>query len=260
AYGLIGLKTHCKLLLVIRRERDGIRRYIHFSTGNYNASTARMYTDLGFLTSDEELGADATEIFNFLTGYSKQRTYRKCLVAPVSLRENLVRFIERETELGENGRIIIKANSLVDAPIIRSLYRASQAGVKIDLIIRGICCLRPGIKGISDNIRVISVIGRFLEHSRVYYFHNDGDSDLYLGSADIMPRNIDRRVEVVFPIENAAMKQEILENILHIYLNDTAKGHLLNSDGTYTARSSLLDEGEMPLNSQMWLLNGRLRT
>lgn len=259
-YGLIGLKTHCKLLLVVRRERDGIRRYIHLSSGNYNAFTARMYTDLGFLTADEELGADATELFNYLTGFSKQRDYRKFLVAPVNLRENLLQFIEREIEHGENGRMIIKANSLVDAQIIRAFYRASQVGVKIDLIIRGICCLRPGVKGISDNIRVISVIGRFLEHSRIYYFHNNGKSDLYVGSADLMPRNIDRRVEVLYPIEDGPMKQDIIDNILSVYMKDMAKGHLLNSDGTYMARISKIDEGEVPFNSQTWLLNGRLQS
>ncbi|KAA3664391.1 MAG: polyphosphate kinase 1 [Chloroflexi bacterium] len=258
AYGLIGLKTHCKMLLVVRREREGIRRYVHLSTGNYNANTARMYTDLGLLTSDEQLGADATEVFNYLTGFSKQRDYRKFLVAPVNLREKLTAFIERETKHGKDGHIIIKANSLVDAKLIRALYRASQTGVKIDLIIRGICCLRPGIKGISDNIRVISVIGRFLEHSRIYYFHNQGKSDLYIGSADPMPRNIDRRVEVVFPLEDKDMKQTILDNVLEIYLKDTAKGYWLKSDGTYIPRSSTLGEGEELFNSQMWLLNGRL--
>ena len=258
AYGLIGLKTHCKLLLVVRREKEGIRRYVHVSTGNYNANTARMYTDLGYLTSDEQLGEDATEVFNYLTGFSKQEDYRKFLVAPVNLRKKLTHFIERETKLGKDGRIVIKANSLVDAKLIRALYRASQAGVKIDLIIRGICCLRPGVKGISENIRVMSVIGRFLEHSRIYYFHNKGKSDMYTGSADPMPRNIDRRVEVLFPIEDDQTKQEILDNILNIYLKDTAKGYWLASDGTYTPRSTTLDEGEEPFNSQVWLLNGRL--
>ena len=257
-YGLIGLKTHCKMLLVVRRERDGIHRYVHLGTGNYNANTARMYTDLGFLTSDEQIGADATEIFNFLTGFSKQRDYRKFLVAPVNFREKLTQFIEREIEHGSNGRIIIKANSLVDPKIIRALYHASQAGVKINLIIRGICCLRPGVKGVSDNIQVMSIIGRFLEHSRIYYFHNLGDSDLYLGSADPMPRNIDRRVEVLFPLEDESVKQAILDDILQIYLKDTAKSYLLQSDGTYIPNSTFLDEGDVAFNSQAWLLNGRL--
>ncbi len=254
-YGLIGLKTHCKILLIVRRERDGIRRYVHLGTGNYNTSTARLYTDLGFLSSQEELGADASELFNFLTGFSKQKEYRKFLVAPVNLRERMMSFIERETALGENGRIIIKVNSLVDAKMIRALYRASQAGVKIDLIVRGICCLRPGVKGISDHIRVISVVGRFLEHSRIYYFHNNEKSDLYLGSADLMPRNIDRRVEILFPIENKTLKQHIVTNILEIYLADTDNGHLLQSDGRYISRAALLEEGESALNSQKWFLN-----
>ena len=256
-YGLIGLKTHCKVTLVVRRERDGIRRYVHVATGNYNTSTARMYTDLGFLTSEEDLGVDATELFNYLTGYSKQRVYRKFLVAPVNLRPNLLKFIERETALGKKGRIIIKANALVDPEIIQALYRASQAGVDVDLIIRGICCLRPGLKGVSENIRVISVVGRFLEHSRIYYFHNNGSPDLYMGSADLMPRNIDRRVEVLFPIEDAAMRQEVVDRILGIYLKDTANARLLESDGRYIPRIQQLKEGDVPFNAQQWFLNGR---
>lgn len=255
-YGLIGLKTHCKLCLVVRREREGIRRYVHMATGNYNTITARLYTDLGLITSDEEMGADATELFNYLTGYSKQVAYRKFLVAPVNLRANLLRLIERETEYGRNGRIIIKANSLVDPGIIRALYRASQAGVQIDLIIRGFCCIRPGLKGVSDNIRVKSIVGRFLEHSRIYYFHNQGNPDIYVGSADPMPRNIDRRVEVLFPIEDEAERQQII-SILTIYLHDTAKSHILRSDGRYELATQSLDEGEEPFNSQMWLLHGR---
>ncbi|MCA9956102.1 MAG: polyphosphate kinase 1, partial [Anaerolineales bacterium] len=255
-YGLIGLKTHCKLCLVVRREREGIRRYVHMATGNYNTITARLYTDLGLITSDEEMGADATELFNYLTGYSKQVTYRKFLVAPVNLRANLLRLIERETEYGRNGRIIIKANSLVDPGIIRALYRASQAGVQIDLIIRGFCCIRPGIKGVSDNIRVKSIVGRFLEHSRIYYFQNQGDPDIYVGSADPMPRNIDRRVEVLFPIEDEAERQQII-SILTVYLHDTAKSHILRPDGRYDLAVHELDEGEEPFNSQLWLLYGR---
>ncbi|GAB4163988.1 MAG: polyphosphate kinase 1 [Candidatus Promineifilaceae bacterium] len=256
-YGLIGLKTHCKVSLVVRRERDGLRRYVHLSTGNYNTVTARVYTDIGFMTSDEEIGADATELFNYLTGYSKQTQYRKFLVAPVNLRQNLMHFIERETEHGEQGRIIIKANALVDARIIQALYRASQAGVKIDLIIRSICCLRPGVPGVSDNIRVISIVGRFLEHSRIYYFHNLGQPDLYLGSADMMPRNIDRRVEVMFPIENPQMREEIVENILKVHLQDTAQGRWLQADGTYVPAAALQDQDAPLFNSQLYLLNRR---
>lgn len=255
-YGLIGLKTHCKLCLVVRRERDGIRRYVHMATGNYNTITARLYTDLGLITSDEEMGADASELFNYLTGYSKQVDYRKFLVAPLNLRQNLLRLIEQEVEYGRKGRIIIKANSLVDPNIIRALYRASQAGVQIDLIIRGFCCLRPGVKGVSENIRVKSIVGRFLEHSRIYYFHNSGNPEIYLGSADPMPRNINRRVEVLFPIEEETERQQIV-TILTTYLHDTAKSHLLQSDGRYILASNKLEESEEPFNSQQWFLNGR---
>ena len=256
-YGLIGLKTHCKMCLVVRRERDGIRRYVHLSTGNYNTITARIYTDLGFMSSDDELGADASELFNFLTGYSKQNSYRKFLVAPVNLRQHLLQFLEREIAHGEEGRIIFKMNSLVDSEVISALYRASQAGVKIDLIVRGICCLRPGMKGVSENIRVLSIVGRFLEHSRIYYFHNKGKSDLYVGSADLMPRNIDRRVEVLFPIESERLQQDIIENIVQVYMRDTAKGHWLQKDGRYVPASENLDETDELFNSQLWFMNGR---
>jgi len=259
-YGLIGLKTHCKICLVVRRERDGIQRYVHLSTGNYNTLTARQYTDLGFMTCNEDFGADASELFNYLTGYSKQNQYRKFLVAPVNLRDQIIYYIEREMEYGEKGHIIIKANHLVDALIIKTLYIASQAGVKIDLIIRGICCLRPGLPGISDNIKVISVVGRFLEHSRIFYFHNNGEPDLYTGSADLMPRNIDRRVEVLFPVEDPELRQHIVDNILHVYLKDTEKGHLLQADGRYLSRLCMSNDSEEPFNSQKWLLKGNLRT
>lgn len=255
-YGIMGLKTHSKLLLVVRRERDGLRRYIHVGTGNYNAFTSRLYTDMGLMTTDEEMGADASEMFNFLTGYSKQKEYRKFLVAPVSLRQNLLRLISQEQAHGPNGRIIIKANAIVDPQIIRALYQASQAGVQIDLIIRGICCLRPGLPGVSENIRVVSIVGRFLEHSRIYYFHDAGQPDIYLGSADPMPRNIDRRVEVLFPVESDSVRQQII-SLLNIYLHDTAKSHLLQPEGHYVARSTDLSEGEEPFNSQLWLLHGR---
>jgi polyphosphate kinase len=256
-YGLIGLKTHCKLCLVVRRERDGIRRYVHLSTGNYNTITARGYTDLGLMTSDSEIGADASELFNFLTGYSKQHTYRKFLVAPVNMRRHLLEFLEREIAHGEEGRLIFKMNALVDEEMIATLYRASQAGVKIDLIVRGICCLRPGVEGVSENIRVLSIVGRFLEHSRIYYFHNKGESDLYAGSADLMPRNIDRRVEVLFPIESPELRQDIIENIVGAYLKDTAKGHWLQPDGRYLEAASLVNEGEGLFSSQEWFMYGR---
>jgi polyphosphate kinase len=253
-YGLIGLKVHCKVLLIVRRERDGIRRYVHLSSGNYNTETARVYTDIGFMSSDLELGADASDLFNFLTGYSRQESYRKFLVAPVNMRQQLLKFIARETEHGPRGRILIKCNAIVDAEIIRALYHASQAGVKIDLLVRGICCLRPGLPGISDNIQVMSIVGRFLEHSRIYYFHNQGTPDLYMGSADLMPRNLDRRVEVLFPVEDPDLRRDILEKILAVYLRDTAQSHVLQTDGSYIARVTLESDGEVPFNSQRWLL------
>jgi polyphosphate kinase len=259
-YGLIGLKTHCKVCLVVRRESDGIHRYIHVATGNYNTITARIYTDLGLMTHDEAMGKDASELFNYLTGYSRQVNYNKFLVAPVNLRPRLLELIEREIAHGENGRMILKANSLVDEEIIKALYRASQAGVQVDLLIRGICCLRPGIVGISDNIRVISIVGRFLEHSRIYYFKNNGNPDMYIGSADLMPRNIDRRVEVLFPIEDEDMRQAIVVEILEIYLHDTEKSYDLLPDGQYVPRKSLLEPDKTAFNSQLWLLNGRAPT
>jgi len=255
-YGLIGLKTHCKVTLVVRREKDGIQRYVHVATGNYNSITARLYTDLGFMTSQDDIGEDATELFNYLTGYSKQRVYRKFLVAPVNLRSSMMKFIERETALGKKGRMILKSNSLVDPDIIQALYRASQAGVKIDLIIRGICCLRPGVEGISENIRVVSVVGRFLEHSRIYYFYNNGEPDMYAGSADLMPRNIDRRVEVLFPIENEQMQKHVLEQILNVYLRDSTNATLLQADGRYISLSTKLKDKDTPFSAQRWFLNG----
>ncbi len=261
AYGLIGLKTHCKVTLIVRRERDGIRRYVHLSSGNYNSGTARLYSDIGFMSSDEALADDASDLFNFLTGYSRQEEFRKFLVAPMTIRPKLLELIRRETQLGPKGRIILKCNSLVDGEMIRALYKASQAGVKIDLIIRGICGLRPGIPGVSENIQVMSIVGRFLEHSRIYYFHNEGAPDLYMGSADLMPRNLDRRVEVLFPIEDADMQAHIVENILAVCLRDTAKSHILQSDGRYIPRRYLLD-GDGPLfDSQAWFMmqsGGRL--
>ncbi|MCB8943424.1 MAG: polyphosphate kinase 1 [Ardenticatenaceae bacterium] len=256
-YGLIGLKTHCKVCLVVRRERDGLHRYVHVGTGNYNTSTARLYTDLGMMTHREPFGADASDLFNYLTGYSKQDAYQKFLVAPLTLRRNLMQFIEQETAHGKEGYIVIKANSLVDGKVIRALYKASQAGVQIDLIIRGFCCLRPGIKGVSENIRVRSIVGRFLEHSRIYYFHNQGKPVLYLGSADPMPRNIDRRVEVLFPIEDPVMQKDIVHNILNPYLQDTAKAYILQADGSYMRQSERVAEGHPLFNSQLWFLNGR---
>lgn len=256
-YGLIGLKTHAKMCLVVRREREGLRRYVHLSTGNYNSITARIYTDLGFMTADEEIGADVSDIFNILTGYSNQDKFRKCWVAPVNLRDQVIAHIEQEAQYGPNGRIVFKINHLVDSKIIRTLYHASQAGVQIDLMIRGICCLRPGLKGVSENIRVISHIGRFLEHTRVYYFQNQGQPKVYIGSADLMPRNLDRRVETIFPIEDEILKREIIENVLEVYLKDTKLAYTLNTDGRYIPRSDSVEDDENLFSSQEWYLRKR---
>jgi len=239
-YGLVGLKTHTKILLVVRQEDKKIRRYFHIGTGNYNPKTAKLYTDLGLLSCREELGADLTDLFNFLTGYSRQKSYRKLLVAPVSLRKRMTEMILREAEhcrRGETGRIVAKMNALVDPKIIAALYEAAQAGVKIDLIVRGICCLRPGIEGVSDNIGVISVIGRFLEHSRIFYFQNGGNAEVYIGSADWMTRNLSRRVEAVTPVEDSHLAQE-LQEILGIMLSDNRQAWELQSDGSYIQRQA----------------------
>jgi polyphosphate kinase len=241
AYGVAGLKTHCKATLVVRRERDGLRRYVHIATGNYNATTARMYEDLGLLTGREDIGSDVSELFNVLTGYSQQENYRKLWVAPVHLRARFLDAIEREIAAHKqtgHGRLIFKMNSLVDREIIRALYKASQAGVKIDLIIRGICCLRPGVPGWSETIKVRSIVGRFLEHSRIYYFRNGGEEEIYLGSADLMERNLDRRVEAIVPVEDAALKRHLRDKVLGAYLRDTANASELQSDGSYVRPKS----------------------
>lgn len=255
-YGLLGLKTHSKIALVVRREGGQIRRYVHLATGNYNTVTAHLYTDLGFFTCDEDIGVDATDFLNYLTGYSEKKKYRKLLVAPINLRSGLEALVNREIKharRGEAAHLIFKMNALVDKQMIRLLYRASQAGVKIDLIVRGICCLRPGIPGLSENIRVISVVGRFLEHSRIYYFRNGGNEQVYLGSADLMPRNIDRRVEVLFPVEDGKLIRYLRDEVLHILLSDNVKGRCLLPDGTYKRVSR--DPKAPPVNSQLWLLN-----
>jgi polyphosphate kinase len=235
-YGLLGLKTHCKVLLIVRREDDGIRRYVHLSTGNYNTVTTKQYTDLGLLTANEAFGEDASDLFNYLTGYSRLKEYRKLSVAPVNLREKVVALIRREIEFARNGveaHAILKLNSLVDKKMIRLLYEASREGVKLDLLVRGICCLCPGVPGVSDNIRVISVVGRFLEHSRIYYFRNGGAGECYLSSADLMPRNLDRRVETLFPVEDRELVMRIRHEILDTYLRDNVKACLMQPDGTY---------------------------
>jgi len=235
-YGLLGLKTHSKIALVVRKEGDRIRRYVHLGTGNYNHITANLYEDLSLFTCDDAIGADATDLFNYLTGYSSKANYLKLLVAPINLRSKLESLIQREIDQqkkGIPGHIIMKINALVDKPITRLLYEASQAGVKVDLIVRGICTLRPGIKDLSDNIRVISIVGRFLEHSRIYYFRNGGQETIYMGSADMMPRNLNERVEVLFPIEDQQMIHQVRDDILSLYQQDNRKARLMQPDGTY---------------------------
>ena len=257
-YGLLGLKTHAKASLVVRKEREGLRRYVHLATGNYNSVTARIYTDLGFMTADPDIGADISELFNRLTGYSNQIKYRKCLVAPGSLRSGLADMIKKETELGPAGKIIFKINHIADPEIIQLLYKASMAGVKVLLLIRGTCCLRPGVEKVSENIRVISTIGRFLEHTRIYYFGNKQDPKIYIGSADLMIRNLDRRVETVFPIENEILKKEIIEHVLNIYAADTSKSYELNPDSSYEPLAERVSNSAKPhFNAQMWYLNKR---
>ncbi len=250
-YGLMGLKTHSKVALVVRKEHDGIRLYVHLGTGNYNASTARIYTDTGLLTCRPDIGSDVVELFNFLTGYSRQSHYRKLMVAPVTLRDSFLRLIEREIDQHQkygNGYMIFKMNSLVDPQIIDALYRASQAGVKIDLIPRGICCLRPGLEGYSENIHVRSIVGSFLEHNRIFYFHNSGDEEIYMGSADLMQRNLDRRVETMFPLEDPQLKRFVRDVLLENYLRDNVHSRVLQPDGSYVRLSP--NEGEPVVDSQ----------
>ncbi|MBA3321545.1 MAG: polyphosphate kinase 1 [Pyrinomonadaceae bacterium] len=234
-YGLLGLKTHCKLALVVRQEGTTLRRYVHVATGNYNPTTSRIYTDIGLFTANEEIGEDAANLFNYLTGYSRFSKYRQLLVAPVNLRERMLALIEREANHAREGRpahIIAKINSLTDIVIIRALYAAAQAGVKIDLVVRGVCALRPGVPGVSEGIKVSSVVGRFLEHSRIFYFANGGAEEVFIGSADWMQRNLDRRVEVVAPVIDARLRKQ-LKDVLDTYLKDNAKSRLLQPDGSY---------------------------
>ena len=250
-YGLVGLKTHSKITLVVRKEEDGIRRYVHLGTGNYNDSTAKLYTDMGMFTSKTRYGEDATAVFNMLSGYSEPLVWNKLSLAPLWLRGKFLSLIEREKEHAKNGRtarIIAKMNSLCDPGIIEALYDASEAGVEIDLIVRGICCLRAGIKGLSEHIRVRSIVGTFLEHSRIFYFENNGNAEYYMGSADWMPRNLDKRVEILFPVEDPILQEEIY-HILHMQLSDTKKAHLLMPDGHYV---KVDQRGKTPLNSQLY--------
>ncbi len=251
-YGVVGLKVHSKVALVIRREADDLRRYVHIATGNYNPVTANFYTDLGLLTANEEIGADATELFNFLTGYSRQKEYRQLLVAPVNLRERMISLIKRETEnarAGRPARIKVKINRLADETTVRALYEASQAGVPIDLIVRGVCILRPGVPGLSETITVRSIVGRLLEHSRVYYFQNGNEEELYTGSADWMSRNFDRRVEVIVPVYDPGLKRYLKDVVLASYLKDNVKARRLLADGSYERVRPA--PGEESFDSQM---------
>jgi polyphosphate kinase len=257
-YGVVGLKVHAKLCMVVRREKDGIRRYMHLGTGNYNSTTARIYTDFGLLTCDKQIGEDIANLFNFLTGYARIESYNKLMVAPVTLRKMILEKIEREIvrhkEHGD-GHLIFKMNALVDPACITALYAASQAGVKIDLQIRGICCLRPGIKGMSETISVTAIVGRFLEHARAYYFHNGGNEEIYLGSADLMPRNLDKRVEILFPVEDKAIRKALITTILPVQLEDTVKIRVMNPDGTYSRIGPVA--GPAPHHAQEWLMEHR---
>jgi polyphosphate kinase len=255
-YGLLGLKVHSKVALVVRREGDVMRRYVHLATGNYNPITARLYTDLGFFTSDPQIGEDVSDLFNYLTGYSAKSDYKKLLVAPINLRQRMEALILREIEVqkaGGKGHLIFKMNALEDARMIRMLYRASQAGVRVELLVRGICCLRPGIPGVSENITVTSILGRFLEHSRIYYFGNGGKDEIYLGSADLMPRNLNRRVEVLFPIDDPRLIRRLKEQILPTCLNDNVRARRMQSDGTYVRVTRA--KGHRAIDSQAHFLS-----
>jgi polyphosphate kinase len=249
-YGLVGLKVHCKIALIVRREADGIRRYVHLGTGNYNPATARLYTDISLFTANEEIGSDASDLFNQLTGYSHKADFRRLLVAPLTMRKRLADLIRRETALGERGHLIFKTNALEDKETIKLLYEASRAGVKVELIVRGLCCLRAGVPGVSENITVRSIVGRFLEHSRIYYFGNDGDEEIYSGSADLMPRNLDRRVELLFPILNQKIVRYLKDVVIEKYLADTRKVRFAKPDGTY-------EIGKGSLDSQAWFVAHR---
>ena len=248
-YGLLGLKTHSKITLVVRREEEGIRRYVHLGTGNYNDSTAKLYTDCGLLTCNEKIGQDATAVFNMLSGYSEPSTWNKLVVAPLWMRNRFLHLIEMEAEharKGQKAHIIAKMNSLCDQEIIAALYAASAAGVKIELIVRGICCLKTGIPGISENITVRSIVGNFLEHARIFYFYSNGQEEIYMGSADWMPRNLDKRVEIIFPVEDEKIKKELM-HILDVQLSDNTKAHLLQPDGSYTKPDK---RGQAPVCAQ----------
>ncbi len=252
-YGLVGLKTHAKLTLIVRMENDGIRRYVHLGTGNYNDMTAKQYADMGILTCNEEIGADASAVFNTLSGYSEPPKLYKLIMAPTGLRKHCMQLIEREERhalQGKKAKIVAKMNSLCDPGIMKALYKAASAGVKIELIVRGICGIKPNMKGISESITIRSIVGRYLEHSRVFYFYNDGNEDVYLSSADWMPRNFNRRVELLFPIEDKRIKER-LKQILEIMLQDTVKAKVKTNNGDYVM---IEREGKKPIDSQDYLL------
>jgi len=258
-YGFADLKTHAKLCLVVRKDADGIRRYVHTATGNYNPETARVYTDIGLFTADPEIVADVSDVFNYLTGYSSQRVFRRLLVAPVALRPSIEALIKREVSHAREGRpahIVMKLNALTDDQMIRTFYRASQAGVRVDLIVRGTCCLRPGIPGVSDRITVRSIIGRFLEHSRIFWFANGGEEEMFVGSADLMERNLDRRVETLTPVLDAARRQHLRDVVLGTYLRDTQRAWVLDATGHYER----VPPGEHPVDAQRILLEHYLDT
>ena len=252
-YGITGLKTHGKLTLVVRREGEALKRYVHIASGNYNPTTSCTYTDLGMFTVDDQIGRDATELFNYLTGFSNQREYRELMVAPVALREELNKLFDREIEhkrMGRPAHVIAKLNRLADLQVVEKLYELSQAGVKVDLIVRGICMLRPGIPGLSENIRVRSVVGRFLEHSRVFWFANGGEDEVYIGSADWMSRNLKHRIEVVAPVTEPDSKHYLRDVLLNAYLSDNTKARELTPDGNYRP----IMNGAEPFNSQNYFM------
>ena len=248
-YGIVGLKTHCKIALIVRREEDGIKRYVHLGTGNYNDSTAKLYTDCGIFTCAEAIGEDATAVFNMLSGYSEPKQWHQLIVAPIWMRKKFVSLIDREIQHAIDGKeayMVAKMNSLCDKGIIEKLYEASAAGVRIQLIVRGICCLKVGIPGVSENIQVSSIVGNFLEHSRMFYFYNDGAEEMYMGSADWMPRNLDKRVEIVFPVEDPICREKA-KHILEVQLKDNVKAYYLKKDGTYVR---LDRRGKRPCSAQ----------
>ena len=259
-YGLVGLKTHAKMTLVVRKEFDGVKRYVHVATGNYNAITAKLYTDLGMFTCDEDFCSDVSDIFNYLTGYSKQKDYRKLIVAPINMRDKMIEMINKEIEnvkAGGEGQIIWKFNSLVDPTIISALYEASASGVKIELIVRGICCLVPSVPGLSENIKVTSIVGRFLEHSRLFYFYDNGIEKIFLSSADMMQRNLDKRVEITFPVEDQLLKKELMRTLVKVGLKDNIKTRILLPDMSYELVKG--ENGVKSVNSQEWLMKHSIK-